>query len=111
MLFNMPAHAPSPVYGGWVSYEGRDAVVLAIVLIALATSLVYLGMKVQSALKITRPGRTVSAFMIAIWALAIYTFLVAVHADGIQLRQVHLLFRAPNVKVGTLLDAVVTFFV
>jgi hypothetical protein len=43
---NMPAHAASSVYGGWVSYEGCDAVVLAIIVIVLATSFAYLGMRV-----------------------------------------------------------------
>jgi hypothetical protein len=59
-----------------------------------------------------RPRRTVSAFKIAIWvwALAICTFLVAVHAYGIQLRQVRLLLHAPVVRVGILLDAMVTFW-
>lgn len=105
------ADSPSAPHGGWVSYGSREAVVLAIVLVAMAGTFTYLGTRVQSPISVTRPGRTVSGFMIAIWLLAIYTFIVAFYVTGVQLRQVHLLVRAPNVRVGTLLYAGVTFFV
>lgn len=105
------ADSPSAPHGGWVSYGSTEGVVLAIVLIAVAGTLAYLGTRVRSPISVTRPGRTVSGFMIAIWLLAIYTFLVAYYVTGAQLRQVHLLVTAPNVQVGTPLYAPVTFFV
>ena len=63
----------------------------------------------------------VSCFMIAIWALAICTFLVAAYAYGMQLKQVQLRTTPPTgpvgvprraaIQVGTLPDAAGTFFV
>ena len=120
---NMPAHPPSPVvpHGGWVSYGSRDAVLLAIVLIASAAAAVYAGTRLRSPISVTRPGRTVGSFMIAIWALAICTFFVAAYAYGLQLKQVQSLVIPPMtqvgaprraaIQVGTLPDAAVTFFV
>ena len=120
---NMPAYAPSAVvpHGGWVSYGSRDAVLLAIVLIASAAAAVYAGTRLRSPISVTRPGRTVSSFMIAIWALAICTFFVAAYAYGLQLKQVQSLVIPPMtqvgaprraaIQVGTLPDAAVTFFV
>lgn len=105
------ADSPSAPHGGWVSYGSREAVVLAVVLVVVAGMFAYLGTRIQRPIGVTRPGRTVSGFMIAIWLLAIYTFLVAYYVTGAQLRQVHLLVKAPNVHVGTPLYASVTFFV
>jgi hypothetical protein len=112
----MPAvNSPSAPYGDWVSYGSREAAVLAIVLAAVAGTFAYLGTRIRRPISVRRPGRTVSGFMIAIWLLAIYTFIVVLHVTSVQLRQVHLLVRAPNadfkVRVGTLLDATLTFFV
>jgi hypothetical protein len=95
----------------WVSYAGGDASMLASVLIVTAAALAIAGTKLRTPLGVTRPGRTVSVFMIAIWLLAICTFLVALGATAVQLRQVHLLFRQPKVRVGTLLDATLTFLI
>jgi hypothetical protein len=109
----MPENAPSPhvPYVGWVPYEGRAAVVLAIALIALAAASTYIGTRLRTPISVSRPGRTVSCFMIAIWALAIPTFLVAAGAYGMQLRQMHVPFATARARVGTFLDAIVTFFV
>ena len=119
----MPARAPSPLvpHGGWASYGSRDAVVLAIVLVALTIAFVYVGTRLRSPISVRSPGRTVSGFMIAIWALAICTFFVATYAYGMQLKQVQLHGTPPTrqvgaqrraaLQVGTLPDAAVTFFV
>src|SRR5215472_12747884 len=95
--YAMPAADSPPVpYGDWVSYGSGEAVVLAIVLAAVAGAFAYLGTRVRSPISVRRPGRTVSGFMIVIWALAIYTFIVAFYVTGVQVRQVHLLVRTPN---------------
>jgi hypothetical protein len=49
--------------------------------------------------------------MIVIWALAIATFLVALVVCAMQLKHAYPFFRTPKVRVGTLVDAVVTFLV
>ena len=104
----MPGRAPSPVlpYGGWAPYGGRDAVVLAIVLIALAVAFAYVGTRLRSPISVTRPGRTVSGFMIAIWALAIWTF-VAAYTYGIQLKQALVRVPPPTGQVDALRQAAV----
>lgn len=109
----MPENAPSSdvIHGGWVPYEGRAAAVLAIALIALATASAYIGGRLRTPVSVSRPGRAVSCFMIAIWALAIYTFLVAYYAYALQLRQVHLHVAPPRARVGTFIDAPITFLV
>lgn len=112
-LPEMPENATSPdvLHGGWVSYDGRAAVVLAIALIALTTATAYTGTRLRTPVSVSRPGRAVSCFMIAIWVLAIPTFLVAYHAFALQLRQVHLHVAPPRARVGTFIDAPVTFFI
>jgi hypothetical protein len=107
----IPADTPSPPYGGWVSYGSGEAIVLTIVLAAVAGTFAYLGTRVRSPISVRRPGRTVSGFMIVIWALAIYTFVVAMRVYGGQLRQIDPGFTPPDVRVGTLYYAAVTFFV
>lgn len=109
----MPTNQPSPVaqYGLWVSYEGGNAVLLAIVLIALAAAFVYVGTRLRSPIGIQRPGATVGSLMIVIWVLAIGTFLVALIVCVMQLKYAYPMFRVPKVRVGTLIDAMVAFFV
>jgi hypothetical protein len=104
--------APSQVpYGAWIPYEGRDAAVLAAVLIVVTAAFAYVGTRLQNPIAVRRPGRTVSGFMIVIWLLALYTFLVAIAAYGVQLKETHLIFVRPTVHIGTLPMAVATFFI
>ena len=49
--------------------------------------------------------------MIAIWLLTIYSVLVATSVCGLQLKQAYPDFVAPRMRVGTFVDAPVTFFV
>ena len=62
-------------------------------------------------LEITRPGGAVAGFMIAIWLLAIYNVLVATFVYGLQVKQAYPGFVPPRVRVGTFVDAPVSFFV
>jgi hypothetical protein len=98
-------------YGSWISYAGTEAIVLAVILIALAVVFAFVGARLQSPVAVGRPGQTVSGFMIAIWALAICTFLVSIRAYAIQLTQLDLLVTPPRPEVGTLPDAGVTFLI
>lgn len=98
-------------HGGWVAYEGRDAAVLAIVLVVVAVVFAYLGTRLRSPVGVRSPGRMAGGFMLVIWALAIWTFLVALRVYVVQMKQTNLLFPAPKVNVGTFIDAAVTFFV
>jgi hypothetical protein len=49
--------------------------------------------------------------MIAIWLLAIYTLLIATFVYGLQVKAAYPSFVAARVRVGTFVDALVTFFV
>lgn len=95
----------------WVSYGGSEAILLAIVLLVVAGGFVYAGSRLRTPLKITRPGRTVAGFMIAIWLLALYTVVVATHVYGLQVKQAYPDFTAARVRVGTFVYAPFTFFV
>src|SRR5262249_38618797 len=76
-----PQHVPSL----WVSYGGGEAILLAIVLLVVASGFAYAGKRLHAPLEVTRPGVTAAGFMIAIWLLAIYTVGVATFVYGLQL--------------------------
>ena len=95
----------------WVSYGGGEAILLAIALLVVASGFAYAGRRLRTPLEITRPGGTAAGFMIAIWLLAIYTSIVATFVYGLQVKQAYPGFTAARVRVGTFVDALVTFFV
>ena len=102
-----PPYAPA----SWVSYGGGEAILLAIVLLVAAGGFAYAGKRLRAPLEVARPGGTAAGFMIAIWLLAIYTVVVATFVYGLQVKQAYPGFAAPRVRVGTFVDAAVTFFV
>jgi hypothetical protein len=101
---------PATSTAHWVSYSGGEAIVLAIVLLVVACGFAYAGKRLRVPLSITRPGAIVAAFMIVIWLLAIYTVIVATHVYGLEVRQAYPDFVAARVRVGTFIDAPITFF-
>jgi hypothetical protein len=105
--------APPQPYmpASWISYGGGEAILLAIVLLVVASGFAYAGKRLRAPLEITRPGGTVAGFMIAIWLLTIYNVLVATFVYGLQVKQAYPGFVAPSVRVGTFVDALVSFFV
>ena len=94
----------------WVSYGGGEAILLAIALLVVASGFAYAGKRLRAPLEVTRPGGTVAGFMITIWLLAIYTAGVATFVYGLQVKQAYPGFVAARVRVGTFIDAPVTFF-
>lgn len=102
-----PPYAPA----SWASYGGGEAIFLAIVLLLVASGFVYAGKRLRAPLRITRPGGIAAGFMLAIWLLAIYTVIVATFVYGLQVKQAYPGFAARHVRVGTFVDAPVTFFV
>jgi len=95
----------------WVSYGAAEAIPLAIVLLVVAGGFGYAGKRLRAPLRVTRPGNTAAAFMIAIWLLAIYTAYVAWLVYGLQVKQAYPGFVASRVRVGTPVYAPMTFFV
>ncbi|HXA20812.1 MAG TPA: hypothetical protein VNW90_00840 [Acetobacteraceae bacterium] len=104
---------PRPPYtpASWVSYGGGEAIPLAIVLLVVAGGFAYAGRWLRTPVRVARPGGITAGFMIAIWLLAIYNVLVATFVYGLQLKQAYPDFVAPRVRVGTFVDAPVTFVV
>ena len=103
--------SPQSSTAHWISYGGGEAILLAIVLLVVAGGFAYAGKRLRAPLRVARPGGAVAGFMIAIWLLAIYTVLVATFVYGLQVKQAYPGFVAPRVRVGTFVDAAVTFFV
>jgi hypothetical protein len=102
-----PAHATAH----WVSYSGGTAIYLSIILLVVASGLAYTGSRLRVPLNVTSPGDAAAGFMIAIWLLAIYNVLVATFVYGLQVKQAYPGFVAARVRVGTSVDALLTFFV
>ncbi len=107
----MVTRAALPVHASWESYSPPSATVLALILLAIAVLLVWGATRIRTPIAPARPGWIVTSLLVAIWLLSIAMVLVASHVYGEQLRQMHLLFRAPRVKVGTFLYAAITFVV
>lgn len=103
--------APPHAAPHWVPYSGSAVIYLALVLLVAAAGFAYAGRRLRVPLEVTRPGVTVTGFMIAIWLLAIYTFLVATFVYGLQVKAAYPGFVAARVRVGTFVDALVTFCV
>jgi hypothetical protein len=99
------------VWAHWASYNGGEGILLAIVLVVVAGGFAYAGSRLRVPLRVTRPGGAVAGFMIAIWLLAIYTVIVATHVYGLQVKQAYPSFVAARVRVGTFVDAAISFFV
>jgi hypothetical protein len=106
------AAAPRPYAPpNWVSYSGGEAILLAIVLLVVAGGFAYAGRRLCAPIRLARPGGTAAALMIAIWLLAIYSVFVATFVYALQVRAAYPGFVGRHPRVGTLVDAVVTFFV
>jgi hypothetical protein len=105
--------AASPPYSPphWVSYSGGEAILLVIVLLVAASGFACAGKRLHTPLRVTRPGIIAAGFMIAIWLLAIYNVLIATFVYGLQVKRAYPGFAPPHVRVGTFIDAMVTFFV
>jgi hypothetical protein len=95
----------------WVSYSGGAAIYLAIVLLVVASGFAYAGRRLRVPLKVMRPEGAAAGFMIAIWLLAIYTDGITAFVYGLQVKEAYPDFVAARVRVGTFVDAPVTFFV
>jgi hypothetical protein len=113
LLWLAQAQEAAPPHGSahWISYGGGEAILLTVVLIVVAGGFAYAGKRLRTPLKVARPGGVVAGFMIAVWLLAIYNMLVATFVYGLQVKEAYPSFVAARVRVGTFIDAPVTFFV
>jgi hypothetical protein len=107
------AQQAEPPYmpASWNSYGGGEAILLAIVLLMVAGGFGLAGKRLRAPLAIARPGGVAAGFMIVIWLLSIYTVVVVTVVYGLQVKQTYPGFVGRHVRVGTFVDAAVTFFV
>jgi len=100
-------------YGTWYPYTGSDAVLLTVTLLCVAAIFAYLGTRLKVPRRIKTPGRTVTIFILAIWILAVYTFLVALTTYEVQLHQINLVGTPPASPVSVVTDlcAIGTFLI
>jgi hypothetical protein len=73
--------------GTWIGYSGTARIGLAVVLLALAGGLAYAGTRWPGPFQARRPRPAVANLMLAIWVLAITTFLVCLSVYVHQLRR------------------------
>jgi len=73
-------------YGTWVSYGGSARLVLALILLAAATTVAYAGVRLRGPVRLPRPGRTLVVWMFAAWVLEIGALLAGLAAYGRQAR-------------------------
>ncbi|HEX9358817.1 MAG TPA: hypothetical protein VF933_34025 [Streptosporangiaceae bacterium] len=62
--------------GTWIGYSGTARIGLAVIPLAVAGGLVYAGTRWPGPLPARRPRPAIANLMLAIWVLAITTFLV-----------------------------------
>jgi hypothetical protein len=103
----LPPHAAAH----WVSYGGGAAICLAIVLLVVAGGFASAGRRLRVPLKLKRPEGAVAGFMIAIWLLTIYTDGINAYVYGLHVKEAYPGFVAARLRVGTFVDALVTFLV
>jgi hypothetical protein len=73
-------------YGTWFSYGGTAKIVLAVILLAAAVALAYAGTRFRHPVRVPRPGRALTVFMLLAWVLAIAAFLAGFAAYVLQER-------------------------
>lgn len=98
-------------YGQWVSYGGTARLVLPIILLAAAGGVAYIGIRFRRPVRIPRPGRAVTIFMLVAWVFALGALLAGLAAYVLQERHDGIAKAQPAdpVQVLTLTAAVVMF--
>ena len=103
--------------GTWAPYTGTDAVLLAVILVAVGAVFAFIGWRLRAPVAAARPGKAVSIILVLIWVASLVAFFVDSITYGFVLQQANLVatyksYTAPNpVSPLTDLSAVVTFAV
>lgn len=100
-------------FGEWVPYSGNSAIILGVVLLVIAGVFTLLGLKLKKSLSVKQPGRAMAGMLIAIWFLAINTFLANASVYALQMQQENLIGTPPENPITkfTLGFAVISFLV
>jgi hypothetical protein len=89
------------VAGSWAPYTGADAVLLAVLLLAITGAFAYLGVRLKKPIAATRPGKATSLLLILIWVVSLLAFLIDSISYGFILEKTNLVatyeaYTAPN---------------
>src|SRR3984957_9488513 len=100
-------------YGTWISYAGSARLLLAIILLAVASGAVCVGIGLRRPVRVPRPGSTLTVFMLLAWALTGVAFLSCLAANVSQERREHIAEAAPAdpITLWTLTAAVILILV
>lgn len=100
-------------YGTWDPYAGTEAVVLAVVLLAIGLSLAYLGTRLKGAVGVRSPGKAVGAFLLLFWVLSLVTFEIGYATYAVQLYQQNMIQAPPTNPITpiTEISAAATFVI
>jgi hypothetical protein len=105
------AAPPRYMPASWVSYGGAEAILLAIVLLVGGRRICLCRQTAARPARDHPARRHCRRVHDRIWLLALYTAFVATFVYGLQIKQADPGFAAPRVRVGTFVDAPVTFLV
>ncbi len=99
------------LYGTWASYTGDGALVLAAILFVAAGACAVLGIRTHRPVRVKRPGRAVSVFLVAIWLLALVSWGIGIYGYVIIMRQHYGPLTAPPSPIApiTALSELVAF--
>jgi hypothetical protein len=100
-------------FGEWVPYSGNSAIILGAVLLVIAGVFTLLGFKLKKSLNVKQPGRAMAGMLIAIWILAINTFVANSSVYALYMQQINLIGTPPENPITkfTLGFAVISFLV
>jgi hypothetical protein len=100
-------------FGEWVPFTGNSAIILGAVLLGIAGVFTLLGFKLKKSLSVKQPGKAMAGMLVALWILAINTFLTNASVYALQMQQDNLLGTPPANPITkfTLGFAVISFLV
>ena len=87
--------------GTWAPYTGTDAVLLAALLLAVAATFAYLGVRLRKPIAPARPGKATTIILVLIWVISLVAFVVDSITYGVMLEEANLVatyksYTAPN---------------
>jgi len=91
--------------GLWELYSGSSAIVLAVILFVITGVLVYLANRLRQPVTVTRPGKTVSFFLILIFLVSVAASTIAIVTYDKAWAQVYDATQMPKNPISPITDA------
>lgn len=98
-------------YEPWLPYTGNSATILALVLLIIAATLIYVGIRLQHKLAVKSPGKFTAVTILLVFILSSLSFLTAGATYAQALDAQVIWFQVPDnpITIITFLSALVTF--